>query len=258
MKRKRKRGMAHDLSVLAAQHEAEAIAVRLAGAKEHSYLGDAVLGAIDGCVTTFAVVAGAAGASLPSSVTVILGLANLLADGFSMAASNYQRAKSERGLLEKARAIEEMHVRMVPEGEREEVRQIFAAKGFHGGELERIVEVITQNPKLWVDTMLTEELGLKLELPRPSAAALTTFAGFAVAGLVPLLPYLMPGFPLQQVFWVSSFFTGSTFFGIGLMKGRALHHPLLQSGLETLVVGGAAAGLAYAVGVLLKGLVGAL
>lgn len=237
-----------DLSVLAAQHEAEAIAVRLAGAREHSYLGDAVLGAIDGCVTTFAVVAGVAGASLPASVAVILGFANLIADGFSMAASNYQRAKSEHGLLEKARAIEEMHVRLVPEGEREEVRQIFAAKGFQEEELERIVEVITRNPKLWVDTMLTEELGLKLELPKPSMAALATFAGFSAAGLVPLVPYLVPGFLLQQTFWASTLLTGLTFFGIGLMKGRVLRHSLLKSGLETLVVGGAAAGLAYAVG----------
>lgn len=258
MGRKRKSGTVPDLRALEAEHAAEMIAARLAAAKEHSYVGDAVLGAIDGCVTTFAVAAGAAGACLPSSVTIILGFANLLADGFSMAASNYQRAKSERGLLEKARAIEEMHVRMVPEGEREEVRQIFAAKGFGGAELERIVEVITQNPKLWIDTMLTEELGLRLELPRPSAAALTTFAGFAVAGLVPLLPYLMPGLPLQQAFWASALLTGLTFFGIGLMKGRVLHHPLLPSGLETLIVGGAAAGLAYAVGVLLKGLAGSV
>ncbi len=253
MGRKRKGRTAHDLSALAAQHEAEAIAARLAGGREHSYLGDAVLGAIDGCVTTFAVVAGAAGAGLPSSVAVILGFANLLADGFSMAASNYQRAKSERDLLAKARAIEEMHVHLVPEGEREEVRQIFAAKGFGGEELERIVEVITRDPKLWVDTMLTEELGLKLELPKPSVAALTTFGGFAAAGLVPLLPYLVPGLPLLQVFWTSSFLTGLTFFGIGLAKGRVLRHPLLKSGLETLVVGGAAAGLAYAVGMVLEG-----
>ncbi|MCX8049610.1 MAG: VIT1/CCC1 transporter family protein [Methylohalobius sp.] len=245
-----------DRTALAAQHQVEAIAARLAGAREHSYLGDAVLGAIDGCVTTFAVVAGAAGASLPASVAIILGLANLIADGFSMAASNYQRAKSERGLLEKARAIEEMHIHLVPEGEREEVRQIFAAKGFSGEELERIVEVITQNHKLWVDTMLTEELGLKLELPKAWMAALATFLGFAVAGLVPLLPYLVPEFPLERIFWTSSLLTGLTFLTIGLLKGHILRHSLLKSGLETLLVGGAAAGLAYAVGVWLRGWVG--
>jgi VIT1/CCC1 family predicted Fe2+/Mn2+ transporter len=151
----------HDLHELHAQHEAAVIESRLTAAKQNSYLGDAVLGAIDGCVTTFAVVAGASGAALPASVAIILGLANLLADGFSMAASNYQRAKSEHEWLARARAIEEMHVQKVPDGEREEVRQIFAAKGFQGELLQQIVQGITHDRKLWVDTMRTEELGLR-------------------------------------------------------------------------------------------------
>lgn len=245
----------HDLRELHAQHEAAVIETRLAAAKQNSYLGDAVLGAIDGCVTTFAVVAGASGAALPAGVAIILGLANLAADGFSMAASNYQRAKSEHEWLARSRAIEEMHVRTVPDGEREEVRQIFAAKGFQGELLEQIVQVITQDRKLWVDTMLTEELGLRLDPPRPAVAALTTFAGFCAAGALPLLPYALPGLPPAQVFAASAGVAGAVFFGIGLIKGRVMQHPLLKSGLETLLVGGAAAGLAYLVGVLLRGLV---
>ena len=245
----------HSRHELHAQHEAAAIEARLAAAKQNSYLGDAVLGAIDGCVTTFAVVAGAAGAALPASVAIILGLANLLADGFSMAASNFQRAKSEHELLARARAVEEMHVREIPDGEREEVRQIFAAKGFQGEVLEQVVQVITQDRKLWVDTMLTEELGLRLGMPKPITAAITTFLGFCAAGVVPLLPYLLPGLPQQWVFPVSAAATAVTFLGIGLLKGRVLRHPLLKSGLETLLVGGAAAALAYVVGIVLRGLV---
>lgn len=244
-----------NLRDLRAQHDVAVIEARLASAKQNSYLGDAVLGSIDGCVTTFAVVAGTAGAALPAGVAIILGLANLIADGFSMAASNYQRAKSEHELLAKARAVEEMHVREVPEGEREEIRQIYAAKGFQGEVLEEIVSGITQDRKLWVDTMLTEELGLRLDLPNPGMAALTTFLGFCAAGMVPLLPYLLPGLPHSQVFPASAIATGVTFFGIGLLKGRALQHPLLKSGAETLLVGGAAAALAYLAGIFLRGLV---
>jgi VIT1/CCC1 family predicted Fe2+/Mn2+ transporter len=245
-----------NLSELRAQHEAAAIEARLAMARQNSYLGDAVLGGIDGCVTTFAVVAGAAGAALPAGVAIILGLANLLADGFSMAASNYQRAKSEHELLERARAVEETHVREVPEGEREEVRQIFAAKGFQGEVLDEIVRGITQERKLWVDTMLTEELGLRLDPPSPLAAALTTFLGFCAAGIVPLLPYLLPGLPQAWVFPVSAVATALTFFGIGLFKGRVLGQASCRSGCETLLVGGAAAALAYLVGALLRGVMG--
>jgi VIT1/CCC1 family predicted Fe2+/Mn2+ transporter len=243
----------HNLQELHAQHKAEIIEVRLSAAKQNSYLGDAVLGSIDGCVTTFAVVAGTTGAALPAGVAIILGLANLIADGFSMAASNYQRAKSEHELLERARAVEEMHVREVPEGEREEVRQIYAAKGFEGELLEEIVRVITQDRKLWVDTMLTEELGLRLQPPKAVMAAVTTFLGFCVAGMVPLLPYLLPGLTQSLVFPVSAFLAGVTFFAIGLLKGRVLQQPFLKSGLDTLMVGGAAAGLAYLAGVLLHG-----
>lgn len=243
-----------NLQQLHAQHEAAAIEARLSAAKQNSYLGDAVLGAIDGCVTTFAVVAGTAGAVMPASVAIILGLANLLADGFSMAASNFQRAKSEHDLLTKTRAIEEMHVREVPDGEREEVRQIYAAKGFEGQTLEEIVQGITQNHRLWVDTMLIEELGLRLDPPRPATAAVTTFLGFCAAGVVPLLPYMLPGLPQEMVFPVSAGAAGLTFFLIGIIKGKVLLHPLIKSGLETLFVGGAAAVLAYLAGVLLRGL----
>lgn len=247
----------HDARELHAQHEAAAIELRLAAAKQNSYLGDAVLGAIDGCVTTFAVVAGTAGAGLPGKVAIILGFANLVADGFSMAASNYQRAKSECQLLARARAEEEMHVREVPDGEREEVRQIFHTKGFRGEVLEDIVAGITSNRKLWVDTMLTEELGLRLELPKPGLAALATFVGFMLAGLLPLLPYLLPGLPQSLVFPLSATATAVAFLAVGILKGWVLRHPPWRSGLETLLVGGAAAALAYAVGILLRNLVGA-
>lgn len=243
----------HDLK---AEHEASAIEARLAASKQSSYLGDAVLGAIDGCVTTFAVVAGTAGAALPAQIAIVLGLANLLADGFSMAASNYQRAKSEHELLARARVVEEMHVREVPEGEREEVRQIYAAKGFQGAVLEEIVEGITQDRERWVNTMLTEELGLRLDPPRPAMAALTTFFGFCAAGSVPLLPYGLPWLEAADVFPASAVATALTFFCIGAMKGRILRQPMLKSGTETLLIGGAAAALAYAAGALLRGVVG--
>src|SRR4051794_4730013 len=114
---------------LAAQHTPHEIAKRLSSATEHNYLGDFVLGAVDGTVTTFAVVAGAAGADLGGGVAIIMGVANLLADGFSMAVSNYLRTTADRQAVEHLRQVEESHIDQVPAGEREEVRQIFASKG---------------------------------------------------------------------------------------------------------------------------------
>src|SRR5688572_7955123 len=104
---------------LLSDHTPEAIARRLARATSHSYLGDFVLGAVDGAVTTFAIVAGSAGAGLSAGIVLVLGLANLLADGFSMAAGNFLRARSEHQVLDRFRRMEERHIDEIPEGERE-------------------------------------------------------------------------------------------------------------------------------------------
>jgi vacuolar iron transporter family protein len=237
------------------EHTPAAIHRRLRAATEHSYLRDFVLGAMDGTVTTFAVVAGVAGAGLPRGIAIILGLANLVADGFSMAAGNYLSTKTDRELVDRARRIEEMHVEQVPEGEREEVRQIFAAKGFEGQILDEIVNVITTDRRRWVDTMLTEELGLRLESPSALRAAASTFAAFVIVGLIPLLPFLL-GIPSDGrfVFASSAAATGVAFLGVGIARGLVLHQSVFRAGLETLGIGGVTAALSYAVGLALQSL----
>jgi len=243
---------ANKLLKLQADHHPEKIRERLLARPEYSYLGDAVLGAIDGCVTTFAVIAGAVGAGFSSSVAIILGFANLVADGFSMAVSNYHNTKSQRELVEKARQRELRHIETVPEGEREEIRQIYIHKGFEGDVLEKIVEVITQDRDLWVETMIKDELGLQIDGPRPLLAALATLVAFLLIGAIPLLPFVLPGINSSQTFIASVIVTGLVFFMIGMVKGHVIRISRLRSGLETLLTGGGAAGLSYAVGYWLR------
>ena len=235
------------------EHTVEAIGERLAAGPRHNYLRDWIYGGIDGSVTTFAVVTGVVGASLSPVVIVILGLANLLADGFSMAAGNFLGTKSEHDDMSRLAAIEHRHIEVAPEGEREEVRQIFAAKGFKGADLERVVELITSDRDRWVRTMLTEEYGLPLEARSPWFAALSTFSAFAACGLVPLVPFL---FGLTNAFALSIFLTAAVFFVIGSIKSRWSTMSWWRSGLSTLFVGGIAAALAYAVGLLLRNFAG--
>jgi VIT1/CCC1 family predicted Fe2+/Mn2+ transporter len=240
-------------------HTRAAIQERIESGPSHSYLGDFVLGAIDGCVTTFAVVAGVAGAGLTQgpTIVIILGLANLLADGFSMAVGNFLGTKSERQVVDRVRRMEEMHIDKIPEAEREEIRQIFAGKGFDGGLLEKIVEVITRDRRRWVDTMITEEWGLPLETPSPWKSGLATFVAFVLAGSVPLLPFLLPiAWTATTAFAVSAAATGVAFLLIGLAKGFVVQRSPLLSGIETLLVGGGAAVLAYGVGYWLRAVVG--
>jgi VIT1/CCC1 family predicted Fe2+/Mn2+ transporter len=232
--------------VLEHGHSKEEIARRLGRGPRASYLRDWVYGGIDGAVTTFAVAAGVAGASLSPAVVLILGGANLLADGFSMAAANYSGTKSEREEFDRLLQVEKRHIALVPEGEREEIRQAFARKGFSGEELERIVATISSNEAGWALTMMLEEYGLAPVLRSPIVAALSTFTAFAIFGAIPLIPYLFgAGF-----LW-SGIATGIAFFIIGSVKSRWSLRPPLISGLETLLIGGAAAALAYAAGVLL-------
>ena len=238
-------------------HTPPAIRRRLSGANDHSYLGEFVLGAVDGTVTTFAVVAGVAGAGLEGvkiaavggSVALVLGLANLVADGFSMAVGNYLSTKAKRDVIARIRREEERHIEIVPEGEREEIRQIFASKDFAEPVLSEIVEVITQDRRRWVDTMLTEEYGLPLSTPSPVRSGVSTFAAFVVAGFVPLIPFCFPGgLQPQTALAISCAATALTFFGIGMAKGKVVHNSVFWSGVETLLIGGAAATLAFIVG----------
>ena len=233
------------------EHSRSAIAARLARAPTVSYLRDWVYGGIDGAVTTFAVVAGVVGAELSNRVVLILGAANLVADGFSMAASDYSGTKTEHEELAHLRAVEERHIDTVPDGEREEIRQIFRAKGFEGRDLEQAVAVITRDRARWVDTMLAEEYGLPKVVRAPLKAAASTFAAFVLCGAVPLLPFLVEA-PAQ--FQLSIVMTALVFFLIGSTKSRWSPVSWWRSGGETLAIGLGAAALAFVIGYALKGL----
>ena len=239
------------------EHSPEAIAQRLHSNVEHQGLGDFVLGAVDGTVTTFAIVAGVAGADLAAGIALVLGLANVLADGFSMAVSNYLKSRSDSQILEHYRRIEEKHIDRAPEGEREEIRQIFAAKGFSGEVLEEVVNVIASDRRRWVDTMLTEEWGLPITPRSPFRAAGITFLAFVLAGLIPLLPmFLASSLEARTTFAISALATAMTFAAIGALRGKISNQSMLVSGVSTLSMGGAAAGLAFAVGLLLRQMTG--
>lgn len=244
------------LEQLKAEHTPQAVRKRLAQGPTHSYLRDFVYGAIDGAVTTFAVVAGVIGAKLSPGVIVILGVANLFADGFSMAISNFLGTKAEQQLREKMRKAERDHINRYPAGEREEIRQIFAAKGFAGEDLDRAVKTITSDVDRWVDTMLTDELGVSLQGPNPYRAAWSTFIAFVVIGSLPLLVFIYEvalAVQIESAFAWSSLLTGIAFFIIGAVKSQFIGHKWWTSGLETLAIGAIAAAMAYGVGVALSG-----
>ncbi len=226
-------------------HSQQEIAARINAPPGRGVLRDVVYGGIDGSVTTFAIVAGVAGAGLSPFVIIVLGLANVLADGFSMAAGNYSGTKAELDNIRRIRAIEERHIKLYPAGERGEVREILAQKGLSGQVLDEATTAITADRENWINLMIEGEYGLGSVDPHPIKAATATFFAFLVAGLIPLVPFLLS---LERAFSISAWMTMGVFFTIGAAKSRWSLAPWWRSGIETLLIGGLAALIAYFVG----------
>lgn len=169
-----------------------------------------------------------------------------------MAVGNYNAASSRRAQIDRARRVENEHIDAIPQGEREEVRQILARKGLEGPALDRALSAITGNRRLWVDVMIAEEWGLQVDQPAPAREAVATFAAFACFGSVPLLPYLTPIGSVSDPFVVSVFLTGLAFAGVGVVKGIVTQSSVAWSGIQTLLTGGIASALAYAMGAVLR------
>lgn len=219
------------------------------------YISEFVYGGIDGAITTFAVVAGAEGASLGISVVVILGVANLIADGFSMSVGNFFSTKAERDTFERHKQVEYWEIENLREKEIQEVKDIYAAKGFKGELLEKVVEVITADKDVWVDTMMKEELEMTKSDKTPYKTAGMTFISFIVVGSVPLLSYIFaaPGPVIQtDLFLYSSILTAVALGVVGVLKSLVTEKNMIVGISETLLLGGLAALLAYFVGDVLE------
>ena len=222
--------------------------------KLQEYLGEFVYGGIDGSVTTFAVVAGSTGANLDSSIVIILGFANLLADGFAMSVGSYLSAKSERAVYEKHKQTEYWEVDNMPKQEREEVKEIYQEKGFEGELLEQVVEVICSDRDRWVNVMMKEELEMIPDVKSPFATGATTYISFILVGIVPLITYVWDYAiqPLENVFWMASSLTVLAFVGIGWLKSFVTETSKTKGILETLLLGALAAAVSYFVGDILE------
>jgi VIT1/CCC1 family predicted Fe2+/Mn2+ transporter len=227
--------------------------------KWEDYIGEFVYGGIDGSVTTFAVVAGSAGAGLDSSVVIILGFANLIADGFAMSVGSYLSNKSEQQNYDKHERIEYWEVDHLPEKEREEIREIYEAKGFEGELLEQVVDVITSDKDRWVDVMMKEELNMIREEKSPFAMGAMTFISFVLIGIIPLIAYLWDytssSSESTHLFKISIVLTTLAFVGIGWLKSYVAQTSRLRSIGETVFLGASAAVLSYIVGSWLETLV---
>jgi vacuolar iron transporter family protein len=223
--------------------------------RKFEYLPEFVYGGIDGTITTFAIVSGGVGAGFNVNILIILGLANLIADGFSMSIGNFFSNKSQRDNFEKYKAKEFFDISHNRETEIEDIRKIYQKKGFEGALLEQIISVITANPKVWVDTMMAEELMLVKDARTPSKTAFATFLAFVVMGFIPLSAYIITinaNIEYHKLFVYACIATAISLSIIGGLKSLINKTGIIRGILETLILGGLAALLAYFVGFILE------
>lgn len=217
----------------------------------YNWLPDFVYGGIDGAVTTFAVVAGVVGAELSTPIILILGAANLFADGFSMAVSKFSSDRAEIERINHIRADEERSIVKKPAEEKGEVRSILKKFGFKGRDLDRAQTIITKDPKVWVELMLTHEFNVIQENINPVKGACFTFLAFLLVGSIPLIGYVLQLFvdlDAPTIFKVTCFTTLLALFVVGTIKSRFSSRHWISTGLETALIGGAAAGISYLIG----------
>lgn len=241
-----------------AAHNAKFAQERHSG--QGQYIKSAVYGGLDGIITTFAVVAGVAGAELSAGVVLILGFANLIADGLSMAIGDFLSTKSENEYHKTEREREAWEVDNYPEGEKKELVDLYTEKGMTKEDAETIVGLISRNKKTWVDIMMVEELGIIESTESPLKNAVVTFLSFGVFGLIPILAYVL-AYPIaffrENTFAVACTLTLLTLFTLGAVKVKVTGKNFFKSGLETVTVGGLAAIAAYLVGHFLRRFAGA-
>ena len=229
------------------------MAVEEHGGAGAQYVGDMIYGGLDGIITTFAIVSGVAGAQLESGIIMVLGLANLIADGFSMAVGAYLSLKSEQAYYDKERERELWEVENFPEGEKQEMHEIYLHQGYTPEEATQLVNIKSRKPERWVNAMMIDELGMIRDDRKPMLSGSITFISFVIAGAVPLLIYLVGLFvEVPSSFEISILLSALALFGLGAAKVRITRQNPFQSGFEMLVVGGLASGVAYAIGALLR------
>ena len=231
-------------------------AAELHGSRLGPWIHDIVYGAHDGIVTTFAVVAGTAGAGLSTGVVIILGMANLLADGVSMGAGSFLSLRSEHDQYERLLKEELREIAEDPEIEREEIREAYRAKGFTGDDLERAVAIITKDKAVWAQTMMKEEHGM-IEGTAENAFlhGVATFLGFLVFGSVPLLPYFFSRSGSEN-FTQAIVGTFLALLLVGVTRSTVTRQRIYRGVLEILLIGTVTASIAYGVGVGLKSFAG--
>lgn len=208
---------------------------------------DIIIGMSDGLTVPFALAAGLSSANAATVVVVTAGLAEIAAGSVSMGLGGYLAARNDEDHYAAERRREEQEVIDKPQAERQEVREVFLSYGLTEAHSREITESLAARPEAWVDFMMRFELGLEEPEPRRALISALTIAGsYVVGGFIPLSPYiLLADIQIAQIASVVTTLTALLVFGY--IKGRLTGTYPLRSALQTMLVGGVAAFVAFAI-----------
>lgn len=196
--------------------------------------------------------AGVGGAIIAADVVILAALIGMFTGAKAMAVQNYLAVKSQREILESEIKREEYEIENLPENEKQEIKDIYREKGFEGEELDKVVSKITSNKDIWLKTMLTEELGLNLEiLGNPLKGALVMFGSFLLGGILPILPYFAVKanlFSSTVAIVIAIAISVSSSFIVGAIKGRMAKKSWIRGGIEMAGLGTEIALIGYGIG----------
>ncbi|MDO8633677.1 MAG: VIT1/CCC1 transporter family protein [archaeon] len=220
-------------------------------ATDGKILEDVIWGGQDGLVNVLGLILGVAAATSDSRIVIIAGLAATFAESISMAAVAYTSQKAGKQFLERETQREMREIEETPETEKLEIREIFEKKGFRGKDLDRAVEIITSDKKVWLETMISEELKLgSYDEKDPLRDGIIVGVSALVGSLVPLAPFFF--LEMQSAFVFSIGLSILVLFGAGAVKAKKTIGDWRKSGLEMAAIGTLSAIAGYAVGILLK------
>lgn len=215
-------------------------------------LPEIILGGQDGLVNVLGVILGVAAATADSQIVIVAGLAATFAESISMAAVAYTSKLAEADYYQSEYEREKWEIEHIPEGEREEIRQLYKSYGFNGEILEEITDKITSSKDTWLKVMMEQELKLE-PVNRKDAVPAAIIVGISalVGSFIPLTAYFF--LPITIATWVSLAVTAATLFAVGHYKAqKTLGRKFIRSGIEMMVIGMVSAFVGYLIGSLFK------
>jgi VIT1/CCC1 family predicted Fe2+/Mn2+ transporter len=216
---------------------------------------EVVFGAQDGVTSILAVVSTVAGATHDTGAVLIAGIAAALAEVFSMGAGEYMSSKSQREIYEAQIAKEREEVDARPGESIAEVAFMLEREGLEAQAARRVAAELARSPAVLLKTMVEKELGLTIEAgPGALQGALILSGVFAVAALIPILPYAL--FPIATALPASVGLSLLATFAIGAVKARWTLRSPIVSGLEVVALAVFAGVAGYFFGSILPGLLG--